>query len=704
MADSVFLSRDTISPFAPPRSDLAVWQDRREQASKDRKRYEPTWALCQAFIANKQWVGWSKRDRRIVSEPNPSNRERHTVNVITSYLMTNVGKFAGDELLPQLFFRRDDEEAERFAKQANLAVEYAWSEEIDADERLYDAFIRMCAFGLAGVQAMWNPQRGPVLQKNVPYVNGKPVLDPAEQVKMVAENYLGQGTGVQFRDVRGCLDWKVLSPNNILPPPGVVHERDFPWLIIEQPASIEKLRLQYGDKADGLTEQNMASVDMMGLRDVLSADDGGVSQTTTGRLKGHAMLYKGYEWPTREFPDGRVVVWSQDVKLDEVKHFPYEIAGEPHTGIKFFKYNMVPDRFWPIGLVEPGIGPQRQRNRSRSQYIEMKDRAGLGRIYTRPNALNATHLQGGKVMEVIEVRNGIDMPTETSGTGPGPWLAQDVQMHDADMDKVMGMGQVTLGQGAPGGVSAYSAMALLAEQDDRRVGPIIRQIRNNVAWLVKYTCSDIKDYWGPQKQIQLAGQDDEITAFIFNATKMPPDIFVKVGKGAPTPKNQAAEIQKIFDLFDRSISAGQPLSPHWLYDSLEQGKALPLPTSPNEAQKEKADIENMLIAKGGVVDVAPTDNHDIHIAEHTSAVELHLLIPDAHDVVRALQEHIQEHEDAKAQSATPGTTAPSLQGGFGAAGGGQGPVAPQTPLAPPGGGGAANIPPPGSAPPPGPNN
>lgn len=702
MAGSPFLAQSPSNRgIGPPASDLAMWQGRREEASKDRKRYEPTWALCQAFIANKQWVGWSKRDRRIVAEPNPQNRERHTVNVLTSYLMTNVGKFAGDDLRPQMFLRQEDEQAKRYAKQANLGVEYAWDEELDADERLYDAFIRMCAFGIAGVQAMWNPARGPMLQRNVPHVNGKPVLDPEEARRQVAENY-GQGGGIEYRDVRGCLDWKVLSPTNILPPPGVDNERDFPWLVIEQPASLASVRRQYGDRADALTEQNMASVDMMGLRDTLSSEDGGVPQTTSGRLKGHAMLYKGYEWPTREHSNGRVVVWAQDTMLETKESFPYTCAGEPHTGIRFFKYNTVPDRFWPIGLVEPGIGPQRQRNRSRSQYIEMKDRAGLGRVYTRPGALNSTHLQGGKIMEVIEVRPGVDMPTETSGTGPGPWLAMDVQMHDADMDKVMGMGQVTLGN-APGGTSAYSAMALLAEQDDKRVGPIIKQIRNNVAWLVKYTLKDMKDYWGQQKQIELAGDDDEIDAFIFDATKLPTDIPVKCGKGAPSPKNQAAEIQKIFDLFDRSISCGQPLTPHWLYESLEQGKALPIPTTPAEAQKEKADIENMLIAKGGAVEVSQIDNHDIHIAEHNQAIEMHLLIPNAEEVVRALSEHVQEHEAAKAQQATPGTTAPGLQGGFGAAGGASGPVPAQTPLAPPGAGGPANIPSPGSAPGPGMN-
>lgn len=667
--------------YLEPQSDLALWQDRREQASKDRRRYEPVWALCQAFIANKQWVGWSKRDRRIVSEPNPMKRERHTVNVLTAYLMTNVGKFAGDDLRPQMLFRSDGREQEMYAKQSNLAFDYAWDEELDADERLYDAITRMCSFGISAVQPMWTPDSGPVIAKDVPFQDGRPILDPGAQMQAVSDAY-AQGGKLEFRDVRGRCEWRVWSPTNILPPPGVNHERDFPWLIIEAPVSLQKLRLEFGDKADGLTEQNLASVDMLGLRDIENGMEG-ASQTTAGRLRGHAMVYRGYEFPSRKYPKGRTVIWSQETLLSTKEKLPYEVNGDPLVGIRFFKYNPVPDRFWPIGLVEPGIGPQRQRNRSRSQYIEMKDRAGLGRVYTRPGALSVTQLEGGKIMEVIEVRPGVDMPTETSGTGPGPWLAQDVQMHDADMDKVMGMGQVTLGSAAGGGVSAYSAMSLLAEQDDRRVGQIIKQIRNNVAWLTKCTLQDIRTYWGPQKQIVLAGEDDKLQSFVYNAARMPADVYVKVGKGAPAPRNQAAEIQKIMDLYDRAIAAGKPLDPQWLYDSLEAGKALPLPETPQQVQTEKAEIENMLIAKGGTVQASPLDAHDIHIAEHLEAIAMHQLIEEAADVVRALQEHVADHEQIKQQTQGNASATPSQQGGFGGMGGAAS-GAPQTPAAVPG--------------------
>ena len=662
----MYTRKDGKSGLAEPQADISVWQNRREQASADRKRYEPVWALCQSFIANKQWVGWSRKERRVVSEPNPNDRERHTVNVITPYLMTNVGKFVSDDATPKLFFRNDSEESQAFARQANGAIEYCMEEEIEAESQKYDAILRMCSFGISAIIPGWDATSGPMIADNVPYSSdGKPLLDPAERAKYMSDNAM-QGNRIDFRPVRGRCQWRVLGPHNLLPPPGINSERDFPWLIIERPVALSKLQAVFGDKADGINEQNLSAVDMLGLRDVVTDGEGVAGGS--GKLKGHAIVYTGYEFPSKQHPKGQTFTWASDTHLHDEGRMPYELDGQPAIGIRYFKYNPVPERFWPIGLVEPGIGPQRQRNRSRSQYIEMKDRAGLGRVYTRPGAINVSQLKGSKIMEVIEVRPGAEIPTETNGIGPGPWMAQDIAMHDNDMDRVMGVGQVTMGSQS-GGASAYSAMALLAEQDDKRVGQILKQIRTNVQWLVKYTLEDIRTYWPTDKQIVLAGQDGQMDSFVFNASKLPSDVYVRVGTGAPAPRNQAAEIQKIMDIYDRCISGGQALPREWLYDSLEAGKALPMPVSGAEIQRQLADLENMMIGKGGVVHVGQYDDHEMHMAEHKEARVHYTLVPEAGDVLRALDEHIMEHEQAKQQTATMGTTAPGLQGGFGAQGG-----------------------------------
>ena len=56
------------------------------------------------------WVGWDLDSRRIVELPNPSNRVRHTVNVITGFFWTQQGKLTADDVRPDVTFRREDVE------------------------------------------------------------------------------------------------------------------------------------------------------------------------------------------------------------------------------------------------------------------------------------------------------------------------------------------------------------------------------------------------------------------------------------------------------------------------------------------------------------------------------------------------------------------------------------------------------------------
>src|SRR5262245_30185632 len=138
-----------------PDAGLDQWKEREKAALRDRQRFEPVWYLCQAFVANRQWVGWSPRSRRVVSEPNPAERERHTVNVLTQYLMTNVGKFTADDMLARLFFRNQSRQSQLYAQQANLALEYCWDEELYADQRLYETILKACGYGTSAIQARW---------------------------------------------------------------------------------------------------------------------------------------------------------------------------------------------------------------------------------------------------------------------------------------------------------------------------------------------------------------------------------------------------------------------------------------------------------------------------------------------------------------------------------------------------------------------
>lgn len=641
---------------------LARWLDRRDAARRHRKLYEPDWRMCQYYLAGKQWIGWSEQLHRVVSataDPKEREREHYLANVLTQYVATILGKLYTDDFRPEITFRRDDKLSDEYASQCRNALRYAWDEEIPAREVLLDAILRLVTFGTAGVRCRYDSTVGAMLGQ-VPVVDGEPVLDPEEARKVMAENYETPEARPRLQALReGRICWEALSPDNILPPPGVDNERNFPWLIVERPVPISELKGLYPEAVEGLTE------------DDLETTSGGMHLREAGeefgntKLKGHVMVYTGYERPCPDYPEGEVFVFARDRKLDQRDELPYEVGGERKMGITFFHYHRIPGRFWGLGPTQQGIGPQRNRNRSRSQYIELKDRLGLGRVYARTGTINILRETQGRLGEVIEIPHGHDFPQETSGTGPGPWIEADIHMSDEDMDRVMGLREVSLGQ-APAGVSAYSAMALLKEEDDRRVGPILMMIRSGVADLVKFTMQTMKLYWGPQKQIMVAGDQGMVAAHLFNATEIPMEYLVEVGEGPPIPRSAAAESQKISDIFDRSIQSGQPLPIDWYVDSLEQGKPLPLPKREQSVQREKAELENMLMMRGQMPQIHVYDDDMVHMQVHRAMQSAIAILPDQalQQVNMMIDQHVQAHAMAGQQKqATSGV--PAMQGARG---------------------------------------
>jgi hypothetical protein len=643
-------------------------QERRRAARDDRRRYEPMWRLCQSFLAGRQWVGITRRTGRVVEERNVRKRERHTVNVLTQFFNTAKGKLYDDNFMPNIEFARPDFEAQQFTKHSVTAFEYAWEEEIGAQEVIDDILTEMLAYGTCAGRVLFNSTRGKFLGEVPVDENGRIISvnesDPGYGDLM--EKINARDPSVQFKNSwEGKIEWDVLSPFNILPPPGVPRERDFPWIIIERPVLLSEVRNAYGEAAQGLSEQDVQSVDLIGDREVSSSEDplGG-----TAKLRDMTLLSSMFEPPCPEYPAGRTVVWSQDRLLAHREELPVTVGGEPRVGIAFFHYHRLPRRFWSLGLVEPGVGPQRQRNRARSQYIEMKDK-NLGRVYARKGSLSESNLPVGKIMELIEVKAAADMPTETSGVSPGPWISAEVEMNDADMEKVMGF-RDPVNSEAMRGVTAYAAFALQAEQDDRRVGPIMARFRGSLVEMSRYTAFCMKRYWPTDKHVTLSGPDNETQAFVYNAAQLPDDVYFRYGKGAPAPRSQAAEIQKIFDIYDRSVSSGRPLGMQWLMDSLNAGKALPFPEDVNTLQKEKAQLENMLMAQGMPATVSPLDDHVLHMEEHQLALQ-QAVIFGRPEVASQVQMHMAAHQQGMQSQQQLVTSVPGMQGDMGALGGPQ---------------------------------
>lgn len=643
----------SVERAAPPgESDdqiLSTWEERYKQSAEDRRRFEPVWQMCQAFTQGHQWVGWDTHSRRVVDLPNPKDRIRHTVDVITKHVWTQQGKLTSDDLRPDITFRRRDKVGRSYAMHSRLAFEWGWDNEFEADQSYLAASLKRITYGLGFIRARFDPTYGePTDMVPIDPATGQPVLDEDALGELEATGMLPSGQLPKFhQNHAGRIVWEPGGPFNTLPPPGIEHERFFPWLIIERPMAITELKMMYPVEADGLTEENLRTVDSIGLRSL--SNDGTDSMLGNASLRGHVLYKTGYEMPTAENPLGRKVCWAQNKVLHQADELEFVVNKTPKIGLVFLKYHTVDGRFWPKGLVQPMIGPQRQKNIARSQMIEVKDRMAMPRIYTHQGALTEEeNLPSGLAAEVIVVKQGMEFPKEQQGMPTNPAFREESDMNDKDLNDVSGVGELSLSQ-VPSGVSAYSAFALLVEQDDRRIGPIRRTDRNAIAELSRCSLAGMKKHWPMEKHIDVAGEDSEefMDTIVYMAADLPDTIYCKPLASAPLPQSQAAEGQKIFDLFDRGIASGQPLPLDWLDASLRAGKAQPLPKREMQVQQGLAEIENHLMVHGQMPSPQPYDNDELHVQIHRAAQQAYVLfggqVPGYENLGMIFEQHIQMH-------------------------------------------------------------
>ena len=636
---SMLASERAANPQGGPEGLLAVWKRRIESAKRDRQRYEPRWLESQAYAAGHHWLKWDRMSRRLV-RPDAEGRTRYTVDVLTQYLQTIKGVMSADGFRPELAFRRDDVESEDFASQANDGLAFGWEVEWAADTKLGRLIDYLEVYGTAALRCRFDKTRGPVIQANAPHLDGKPILEQEKAVQAVVAASTGEGPAVTFADVRGQIVWDALKPFNLLTPPGVEFDDEFPWEIVVRPRSKDQLVQEHGEGVADLKEESLAAVDMLGTRELGGETVGPDPQSgsTPGRLDGHLLEYKCYERPSTKHAKGQTVTIAGDRVLAVVEDLPYRGPdGEPRTGIVYFKFWPTPGRFWGRGLIEPGVQISKMIDKRRSQQDEIIDR-GLPKVFVEEGAIPEP--PRGLPMEQVTVKAGrLQMGIKPDGgIGPGPWMQQDVEALFGDLERALGIHDVSRGE-KPAGVSAYSALALLRENDMTKLGPIISSFKAGVATTVENTVWDMRRYWPPEKQVAIVGEEHLVEAQAFSAAKLPDFFYVKRPEGTTLPRSQAAEIQKIFDLFDRS--QGQ-LGINWLADSLDAGKPLPIPDRPTDDQRDKALHENGLLADGETPEVDYYDPPEVHIPEHRS-FQIQAKLSGRPELAELAEQHIQMH-------------------------------------------------------------
>jgi hypothetical protein len=624
---------------------LVPWLNRKKQAEDEMRGYLTQARVNRIFAAGKQHLLLNDRDGRILEQKTRDGIELVTSNFLDQYLNTVVGRLSATDFKPNFHVSdSENEEAEDIAFAINRAFGWGWDNEWFGDRKVLDLLRHLAIDGTVAIRARYDRRYGEIIG-DVPYKDGTPILDSDEAAKYVAEK-AGNGEYAEIRTIRsGKVCWELVTLEQMLPPPGVADPYDFPWEIIRRPVSVAEIKNRYGKLAEDVIEEEI---------DNIGGLTAGFTDGQPQQLKGQAMLYTGYVRPNAEFKQGQTVVFTDQALLDVRESLPLDKHPRgPRTGIHYFRWQVIPGRFVGKAFIENGIGPQKIYNKRQTQINAIIDR-NMPKVFIEENSL--ARPRTGAPMEIVEVRPGSPLPKVEQGIEPGKWMMDDISLQVESAERALGLRQISMGS-APQGVSAYSSMALLTENDALKFDPISRDFGESMDELCWDTMEQMRN-WPKDKKMEILGPTGKLEGFLFDSNTIPERYIVQRPQGGSLPRSQAAEIQKINDIW--SASQGQlPLT--WYVDSLNAGKPLDLPPSVSDSDLHKAELENIIIEKTGEPPpVAPYDDDIRHVEVHRAGqaeaqARLDAGDTSAEQIVQAYEAHCLEHEN----SARSGNLAPA---------------------------------------------
>jgi hypothetical protein len=605
--------------------------------------FHGTWATNLAYSAGQQWLVWNERSTQLRhiqrEDPAYAGRELFTDNRIREYIQSALGELSTEDDRPELLTAQEGDEAEQITKMLNRLAGYAWEHEWDADTALLEMRRLVLDLGVAAIRCRWNPDEGTTAGHALLGPDGEPVQDHETLAMLAQGGTLPDGSLPKVKTVKhGRTNWDTYSAFQILNPPGVIHESKFPWECLMEPVLVDDIEDIYGVRV----QEDTDIVSSIGLPSSMASQ---AEQRSQNRLRDHAWKYTYFDRPSRRHPDGRsIILAGSDMQMLDVRdELPYKLGDEPHTGIIYFHWWRLSDRFQSQSFVEPMKDPQRVINRRQTQKVEIVDRSMPKMVVRKGDWPGSTT---GAPMEIVEIERTAQPPTIMQGAGPGSWMYQEIEALAESLAHASTLSPLRLGEN-PERVQTYGQLALLNDNEHGKRQTVIFEMRAGVAKLVELSMSDLVKYWPEEKQAMVEGEEDTFEMMTFRKSEIPPNWRCRVAKGSPLPRSQGAQVQKIDAIWKALVESGAvatnpPAYAAWYKDSLEAGAPQDLPAEAPSSQQQMAKLENTLMRHGEHVPPTYYDNLQIHLPAHREEQDKARAEGNA-DLGAMLENHIQAH-------------------------------------------------------------
>lgn len=647
MADSAGQKATAVAVKKPGDDSIDDLKHEFAKFKNARRPMEADWFLNSAFYIGQQWLYWNhgRLDKPRLSKWRETIVDNRILPIVTGRVAKKVKSRPNFVATP---FTGSESDVDA-AKITEKGMEYYWVY-LGLQQKLYQAEL-FADIACAGFwKIYWDSTKGES-QEVVVDQNGQPAILNERVLKAdELQGPLPDGLSVKrisLGDV--CVD--VVSPFTFFPDPLATSMQELTQCFEEKVRSPDYLKERYDVEMAPDTEAPIGPVE---------------SRIFSSLMPGLGTGYKGikvYEFwsrPCATYPKGKRVVWAQDKLLIEeepLDPMPYVMF----SGIK------VPNRFWPTAVTTQLRGPQIALNKLESQIQENANRLGNPSILkSRQANVYYGGVPGEEVLYDSTVTDAV--PQFLVPPNMPAYVDQRLQRILESMNEISGLHEVS-NASVPTGVTAASAINLLQEADDTRIGPEVQDMEYSLGEAGTKLSRLLAKYVSDERILRIAGEDESWDIFAFRGTMMGEEPTVECQAGSAMPRSKAAKQAAMLEVLQTMFQYGLVPDQRDLrkfFADYEVG-ALDALFGGLTTTEQQIQRENHRMSQGTAVDINAYDEDQEHIDGHEETqraagygnwspeakqfMEMHV---NAHREKLVKQANAQLESQAQAQAAAAG--------------------------------------------------
>ncbi len=572
-----------------------VWEDFRRR-KEERRAFDAQWQLNINFVMGNHFCDINSSDVLRDIDRQYFWEEREVYNHIAPIVETRIAKLSSVRPSMTVLPATSDQEDISNARVSKDILE-SLIDKLDFSKKVSQATHWSEVCGTVFYKVIWNDSAGAVVG-----------LTP-----------LGDKIFEGDVDILVCPPFEIYPDSNtcadVTMCRSIIHARSY---------SVDTIEQMWGIKVPG------SDIDTFALSSVHAnsgeSNNGGLNKVSSTIKHNQAMVLEKYEMPSKEFPEGRLVIVLED-KLVFDGELPYKNLKDGERGLPFIRQisSQQPSLFWGSCMVDRIIPIQRAFNAVKNRKHEFINRLSMGVLTVEDGSIDVEQLQeeGISPGKILVYRQGSNVPRMLTTDSVPAIFGEEEQRLLNEFLTVSGVSDL-LNSTNSGSIANMSGIALqlLIDQEQARISASAEYIRFGVKELAQHILRLYKQFATHERVGRIVGSNGAVNFFYWERSNISSDDIAfdtenEMGQTVSQKRNMMLDILNRGLLHDENGK----LSNSMRQKALEMlGFGIWEDALDNETlQLQKAKRENLsFVEQDTMPEVLDIHDHDLHIQAHTS--------------------------------------------------------------------------------------